>query len=405
MSGTPISAEKQNLTSIYYTTVFARMELDTTPCPSCINNASPSAIFHQNSSQRRFDNSLMSVATLFAGVCRPLSSSPQEAERALLSRGSLHPEPEYPSKLTSSRSLASSCRGNAKHHLRPTCIQSDPQLTSQPVLSTKTRTPSLQSSPSLSQHSVSNSGDSSPQTPATSLYFSSTGTRSSRSTPSSRDSYSSVSPPPSHYFRRHPLIQVSSLLADSNTWSYRLEVVQHPQKTADFGSASLSRLPLTPPIVVQLIVKDPSGNSIIPEVELPFLIAHLSLFSADGQRQLDMGSAPGGDLSPPILYGNLVSSVHQLEDLQGNMGMFFLFPDVSIRYRGQFRLRVNLMRLMDQTGRMSITPEGSVLAYATTGPFDVVAYNEYSAVPPTRLTQWLLRQGARLSTHMSNPNP
>ncbi|KAF4570003.1 hypothetical protein EYR36_009809 [Pleurotus pulmonarius] len=288
------------------------MELDTTPCPSCINNASPSAIFHQNSSQRRFDNSLMSVATLFAGVCRPLSSSPQEAERALLSRGSLHPEPEYPSKLTSSRSLASSCRGNAK---------------------------------------------------------------------------------------------VSSLLADSNTWSYRLEVVQHPQKTADFGSASLSRLPLTPPIVVQLIVKDPSGNSIIPEVELPFLIAHLSLFSADGQRQLDMGSAPGGDLSPPILYGNLVSSVHQLEDLQGNMGMFFLFPDVSIRYRGQFRLRVNLMRLMDQTGRMSITPEGSVLAYATTGPFDVVAYNEYSAVPPTRLTQWLLRQGARLSTHMSNPNP
>ncbi|KDQ26978.1 hypothetical protein PLEOSDRAFT_1043611, partial [Pleurotus ostreatus PC15] len=127
--------------------------------------------------------------------------------------------------------------------------------------------------------------------------------------------------------------------------SYHLEVVQHPQKTADFGSASLSRLPLTPPIVVQLIVTDPSGNSIIPEVELPFLIAHLSLLSADGQRQLDMGSAPGGDLSPPILYGNLVSSVHQLEDLQGNMGMYFLFPDVSIRYRGQFRLRVNLMRL------------------------------------------------------------
>lgn len=35
---------------------------------------------------------------------------------------------------------------------------------------------------------------------------------------------------------------------------------------------------------------------------------------------------------------------------------------------------------MDQTGRMNITPEGSVLADAITGPFDVVAYNEYSAV-------------------------
>lgn len=51
-------------------------------------------------------------------------------------------------------------------------------------------------------------------------------------------------------------------------------MVQHPQKTADFGSASLSRLPLTPPIVVQLIVKDPSGNSIIPYVPLETVVIY-----------------------------------------------------------------------------------------------------------------------------------
>jgi hypothetical protein len=49
-----------------------------------------------------------------------------------------------------------------------------------------------------------------------------------------------------------------------NTRSYHLDVVQHPQRTAEFGSASLSRLPLAPPIVVQLIVRDRFGNVIIP---------------------------------------------------------------------------------------------------------------------------------------------
>ena len=49
-----------------------------------------------------------------------------------------------------------------------------------------------------------------------------------------------------------------------NTRSYHLDVVQHPQRTAEFGSASLSRLPLAPPVVVQLIVRDRFGNAIIP---------------------------------------------------------------------------------------------------------------------------------------------
>jgi len=48
--------------------------------------------------------------------------------------------------------------------------------------------------------------------------------------------------------------------------SYELEVVQHPLRTAEFGMANLSRLPLTPPIIARLTVKDPSGNSVVPYV-------------------------------------------------------------------------------------------------------------------------------------------
>ncbi|SJL03708.1 uncharacterized protein ARMOST_07065 [Armillaria ostoyae] len=109
--------------------------------------------------------------------------------------------------------------------------------------------------------------------------------------------------------------------------TYQLEVVQQPQKTAEFRNASLSRLPLTPPLVARLVVRDPSGNPVIPQAELPFLIAHLSLYTDNGLTRMDVGYTMGQ--GPPLLYGNLVSSLDILEDLQGNTGLFFIFPDAS----------------------------------------------------------------------------
>ncbi|KAH7890725.1 velvet factor-domain-containing protein, partial [Phlebopus sp. FC_14] len=197
----------------------------------------------------------------------------------------------------------------------------------------------------------------------------------------------------------------SSFLNDNQTRSYQLDVVQHPQRTAEFGSASLSRLPLAPPVVVQLIVRDRFGNSIIPEMELPFLVAHLSLFSDDGSRPLDMESSPSGNAPRRrLLYGNLVSSPQKLRDLQGRLGLYFLFPDVSIRWRGRFQLGISLLRIsqIDASGVMSIASQGTVLAQARTRPFDVLTHENYVAPPTTRLTQSFLRQGARI--HAFTPN-
>ena len=81
------------------------------------------------------------------------------------------------------------------------------------------------------------------------------------------------------------------------------------------------------------------------ESELPFLIAHLSLYSADGSTALDVVGPGGQTPSRQLLYGNLVSSPHALRNLQGRQGVYFLFPDVSIRNRGRFQLHVTLMRL------------------------------------------------------------
>lgn len=44
--------------------------------------------------------------------------------------------------------------------------------------------------------------------------------------------------------------------------TYHLEVIQQPEVSAEFGSAALSRLPLAPPLVAQLIIRDSRGNVI-----------------------------------------------------------------------------------------------------------------------------------------------
>jgi Velvet factor len=62
-----------------------------------------------------------------------------------------------------------------------------------------------------------------------------------------------------------------------------------------------------------------------------------------------MVSAPGssGDTRERrrLLCGNLVSMAQILEDPQGLSGLFFIFSDVSIRWRGRFQLGITLMKL------------------------------------------------------------
>lgn len=127
------------------------------------------------------------------------------------------------------------------------------------------------------QHSV---GSSSPQP----VLYGSPSTSSPSSSPSRASVIENQAQIP--LSRPTPRIQVASLLADPQTRyiiffslslfalvhfliggrSYHLEIVQQPQKTAEFGQSNLSRLPVTPPIIAQLTVRDPSGNSVVPYV-------------------------------------------------------------------------------------------------------------------------------------------
>ncbi|KAH9066627.1 velvet factor-domain-containing protein [Lactarius vividus] len=128
--------------------------------------------------------------------------------------------------------------------------------------------------------------------------------------------------------------------------TYYLEIIQQPEVSAAFGSAALSRLPLAPPLVAQLIIRDNRGNVIESDLEHPYLICHLSLHSEDGLTPLDPIPSSNRHFPPErLLYGNLVSSPHHLRNLEGRMGVYFLFPDVSVQRQGRYILQLTLMRL------------------------------------------------------------
>lgn len=82
-----------------------------------------------------------------------------------------------------------------------------------------------------------------------------------------------------------------------------------------------------------------------------------------------------------------------MEDLQGNIGLFFIFPDVSIRFRGRFQLGITAVNIFKSysSGGIGLA---ALLATTRTNAFDVLPRSEYKAVGLTPLTQDFLRQGA-----------
>ncbi|KAG8880097.1 hypothetical protein FRB97_001083 [Tulasnella sp. 331] len=223
-----------------------------------------------------------------------------------------------------------------------------------------------------------------------------TGTTASSASPSIRGS-DAMSPLNSRYSPGDSVVPSDAGYGPGNGRTYHLEVVQHPERVSELGNTSvLSRLPLQPALVVRLIVRDVSGNDIPAHTEMPFLAAHLNLYNEDGSQPIDLVDGPERQR---MLYGTLVSSLQDLVDLEGQAGKFFIFPDISVRTRGRYTLRVNLLRLTAISGGSHVMAEGmqnGALAWVMTNTFSVVLQSEYSAPPATALTNSFHRQGARM---------
>lgn len=88
------------------------------------------------------------------------------------------------------------------------------------------------------------------------------------------------------------------------------------------------------------VIDDPKCRSL----QTPFFVLHVTLWSADRTQERNIISNP--PKCTRVLMGSLVSSPSLLKNPQGEQGLYFAFPDLSIRTEGQYTLRFSLIKLI-----------------------------------------------------------
>ena len=123
------------------------------------------------------------------------------------------------------------------------------------------------------------------------------------------------------------------------------------------------------------------------------LALHCTLLSHDGKE--DETEVPPQELGMPStrrLMGTLVASPYQAKDEHGIAGTFFVFPDLSCRSPGKYRLRYKLLRV-DPTNMTPGAVHGSV-ASIVTDIFSVYSAKDFPGMrASSALLKSLRRQG------------
>ncbi|KAL9558624.1 hypothetical protein PS6_001181 [Mucor atramentarius] len=151
--------------------------------------------------------------------------------------------------------------------------------------------------------------------------------------------------------------------------TYELVVCQQPLHARMCGFGEKDRRPIDPPPIVQLIVKQEGQETWVDlqSLQTPFFVLHVTLWSADKTQERNIISNP--PKCTRVLMGSLVSSPSLLKNPQGEQGLYFAFPDLSIRTEGQYTLRFSLIKLISSDFQPDA--KSKIIAQVFSDPFTV----------------------------------
>ncbi|PHH84207.1 hypothetical protein CDD83_2311 [Cordyceps sp. RAO-2017] len=190
-----------------------------------------------------------------------------------------------------------------------------------------------------------------------------------------------------------------------NLW-YQLTVLQQPERARACGSgmkANSDRRPVDPPPVVELrIIEGPSveeGKDVTFDYNANFFL-YASLEQA---RNIAHGRVQTPAASnPPILTGVPASGMAYL-DRPAEAG-YFIFPDLSVRHEGYFRLSFSLFETTKEEKDFDLEPSDSDLPPGVdwrmeikTQPFNVYSAKKFPGLmESTQLSKTVADQGCRV---------
>lgn len=161
---------------------------------------------------------------------------------------------------------------------------------------------------------------------------------------------------------------------------YKMRVIQQPERARACGSgpkSSADRRPVDPPPVVELRIYEGQNWDQAQEKDITFVYnANFFLFATLEHARI-MAHARGSASSantPPVLTGMPVSGMAYLDRPQE--AGYFLFPDLSVRHEGRYKLTFNLYeetkedKDKDKERDVESQPPLTGLSPATGGSFD-----------------------------------
>ncbi|KAI8064265.1 velvet factor-domain-containing protein [Gilbertella persicaria] len=163
--------------------------------------------------------------------------------------------------------------------------------------------------------------------------------------------------------------QCSRIIQNWGRGTYELVVCQQPLHARMCGFGEKDRRPIDPPPIVQLIVKQQGQDHPIDVqmLQIPFFVLHVTLWSDDCSEERNIISNP--PKCTRVLMGSLVSSPSLLKNTEGEQGLYFAFPDLSIRTEGRYTLRFSLMKLSNSDFQENA--KSKIVAQVFSDPFTV----------------------------------
>ncbi|KZT59568.1 hypothetical protein CALCODRAFT_516019, partial [Calocera cornea HHB12733] len=136
---------------------------------------------------------------------------------------------------------------------------------------------------------------------------------------------------------------------------YELTVRQQPKQARMCGVSGKDRRPIDPPPIVELRVRErrrddyaagppPDDRDAVSFLENPYYFMFASLASVDSDVEMHMLS----DGHTRCTTGQVVSSLYHLKDTENRNSDagFFVFPDLSVRTEGSYRLKLSLFEIV-----------------------------------------------------------
>lgn len=152
---------------------------------------------------------------------------------------------------------------------------------------------------------------------------------------------------------------------------------------------------IDPPPILELKITDPATGA--PEQDNAMLALSCVLLSPEGSDdETELPPTQADQPSTRRLMGTLVASPYQAKDEHGVAGTFFVFPDLSCRSPGKYRLRFKLIRI--EPTNMFLGGVHDTVTNVVTDVFSVYTAKDF---PGKVLRLVIFNAGANQLTHFS----